>query len=83
VGEFTRRLIRENIISGMVEGNLGTYNVSLGVSNEELTPNCNCPADMYFCKHAVALGLTYIDQPDSFYDFENVKNLLKAKCSIS
>jgi len=27
-----------------------------------------CTSDPGFCRHAIALGLTYIEEPQSFYD---------------
>jgi hypothetical protein len=68
VGEFTHRLRVEHTIVGRVAGNYGVYAVSLHSDGLQLTPACTCPADMEFCRHVVALGLTYLEEPNSFYD---------------
>lgn len=79
VGEFTHRLCCGNTIAGRVAGNYGVYAVSLGGDGSKLAPSCTCPADMEFCKHAVALGLTYLEEPDSFYDLRSLATQLEQR----
>jgi uncharacterized Zn finger protein len=42
--------------------------VSLTVEDSNLTSACTCKSEEAFCKHVIALGLTYIEEPQSFYD---------------
>ena len=66
VGHFTHRTIDENEISGKVKGNYGTY-ITFHRVSEWLEGRCSCQAaDEMFCKHSVALGLTYLEAPESF-----------------
>ena len=39
-----------------------------------------CPAEMLFCKHAVALGRTWLEEPDSFFDLTTLEVTLQ-QCS--
>ena len=68
VREFTHRLRSGPSIAGRVAGPHGIYTVSLGIEGSALTPACSCTSDAGFCKHVIALGLTYIEEPQSFYD---------------
>jgi uncharacterized Zn finger protein len=68
VREFTHRLRSGPSIAGRVAGPHGSYTVSLGIEGSVLTPACSCTSDVGFCKHVIALGLTYIEEPQSFYD---------------
>jgi hypothetical protein len=68
VREFTHRLRSGPSIAGRIAGPHGIYTVSLGIEGSALTPACSCTSDAGFCKHVIALGLTYIEEPQSFYD---------------
>lgn len=81
VGEFTHRLRFGTTVAGKVLGNYGVYAVSLGSEGSQLAPSCTCPADMEFCKHAVALGLTYLEEPDSFHDLRSLSTELEQRPS--
>lgn len=73
VEQFACRTIDGGEISGKVEGNYGIYITFLEVSDNRLEGRCSCrAADDMFCKHAVALGLTYLESPDSFVKKEKV-----------
>src|SRR6266511_5107437 len=68
VREFTHRLRSGQTIGGRVAGPHCIYTVSLTVEGSNLTSACTCRAEEAFCKHVIALGLTYIEEPQSFYD---------------
>jgi hypothetical protein len=68
VREFTHRLRSGHAIAGRVAGPHGVYTVSLAIEGSTLTPACSCTSDAGFCRHVIALGLTYIEEPQSFYD---------------
>jgi len=70
VREFTHRLRSGNSIAGRVAGPHGIYTVSLGTEGATLIPSCSCTSDAGFCRHVIALGLTYIEEPQSFYDLQ-------------
>jgi uncharacterized Zn finger protein len=72
VREFTHRLRSGPAIVGRIAGPHGSFTVSLGVDGSVLTPDCSCTADAGFCKHVIALGLTYIEEPQSFYDLRTL-----------
>jgi uncharacterized Zn finger protein len=72
VREFTHRLRSGPTISGRVAGPHGVFSVSLSVEDSTLTPTCSCTSDPGFCRHAIALGLTYIEEPQSFYDLRTL-----------
>jgi hypothetical protein len=72
VREFTHRLRSGSSIAGRVAGPHGVYTVSLGTEGGTLLPSCSCMSDAGFCRHVIALGLTYIEEPQSFYDFHTL-----------
>ena len=41
-------------------------------SRFDLDSCCSCTSDAGFCKHVIALGLTYIEEPQSFYDLRTL-----------
>ena len=77
VGEFTHRLRFGHAISGRVAGPHGVYLVSLAIEGSTLTPACSCTSDAGFCRHVIALGLTYIEEPQSFYDLRTLRAQLE------
>jgi uncharacterized Zn finger protein len=77
VGEFTHRLRSGPTISGRVPGPHGVFAVSLTIEAAILTPSCCCTSDPGFCRHAIALGLTYIEEPQSFYDLRTLATRLE------
>jgi uncharacterized Zn finger protein len=79
VREFTHRLRLPQSIGGRVAGPHGVYTVSLGIAGETLTPSCSCASDAGFCRHVIALGLTYIEEPESFYDLQNLMTDLEQR----
>jgi uncharacterized Zn finger protein len=72
VREFTHRLRSGPFIAGRVAGPHGVFTVSLTIEDSTLTPACSCTSDPGFCRHAIALGLTYIEEPQSFYDLRTL-----------
>ena len=68
VREFTHRLRSGQTLGGRVAGPHGIYTVSLTVDGSTMTAACTCKAEEAYCKHVIALGLTYIEEPQSFYD---------------
>jgi uncharacterized Zn finger protein len=51
-------------IRGRVRGNHGVYDVELTLDSDPLKYKCGCETSKtMFCKHAAALGLTYIYTP--------------------
>ena len=65
VGNFYDCNIHDNVISGKIRGNHGEYNVSLIIDGGKVkSHNCICErAKTECCKHAAALGLTYVYTP--------------------
>ena len=72
VREFTHRLRFGHSIAGRLAGPHGLYMVSLGIDGDILNPSCSCASDAGFCRHVIALGLTYIEESESFYDLQTL-----------
>jgi uncharacterized Zn finger protein len=72
VREFTHRLLSGHTITGRVAGPHGVYTVSLASEGVTLKPSCSCRTDGEFCRHAIALGLTYLEEPETFYDLRTL-----------
>ena len=64
VGAVGRLRVSGDRVAANVEGTT-TYRVELRDERGVLAFDCSCPraADGYFCKHGVALGLAWLDQP--------------------
>jgi uncharacterized Zn finger protein len=77
VREFTHRLLSGRAITGRVAGPHGVYTVSLASEDVHLKPSCSCRTDGEFCRHAIALGLTYIEEPETFYDLRTLSARLE------
>jgi uncharacterized Zn finger protein len=73
VREFTHRLRFGQTIAGRVIGpHDEIYAVSLAIDGDTFIPSCSCRADGELCKHVIALGLTYIEEPQTFYDLRTL-----------
>ncbi|TAL93398.1 MAG: hypothetical protein EPN71_10855, partial [Rhodanobacter sp.] len=64
VGAVGRLRITDDKVAAKIEGST-TYQVELRDEHGVLGFNCSCPhaAEGYFCKHGVALGLAWLEQP--------------------
>ena len=79
--------IRKRIVSPKIwqvraefEGNYGTYKAGFQpLEGGFIKTWCTCPAEMSFCKHAAALGITYIREPDTFFDIDSINEMLNRK----
>jgi uncharacterized Zn finger protein len=71
---LAQRLVGSNNLSARIYGNYGIYEVGLEFGpKDQLASYCTCPAEMYCCKHAVALGLTWMQEPESFFNIESLR----------
>lgn len=64
VGKFFDCKVEGSKLTGKIRGNHGIYDVCLSIDSDPLVYECQCDSskDM-FCKHAAALGLTYVYTP--------------------
>lgn len=74
VGKFFDCKIEDNVLEGKIRGNHGIYHVKLKIDTDPLTYECQCETSKeMFCKHAAALGLTYIYTPWVFESNKKIK----------
>lgn len=74
------RIVSDDTLFARIFGNYGVYQTCLTVDDSgEFFPDCTCPADTLFCKHAVALGLTWITEPNTFFDMRSLAEQLQGK----
>ncbi len=74
VGKFWDRQRRERKITAVVAGNHGNYTISIEMREATLRSTCNCYKGKHgYCHHCVALGLTFLAEPDSFVVIEKVE----------
>jgi hypothetical protein len=68
VDQFFSRKLLVNKISGKVEGNHGTYSVTIELkANNRLSSACSCYIGKGGgCHHCLALGYTFLQAPQSF-----------------
>jgi uncharacterized Zn finger protein len=67
IEKFWDRTRRGQRIMAQVEGNHGTYRVSVGINNNVLDAACSCYKGKHgYCHHCAALAYTFLDNPDSF-----------------
>ena len=81
VGQFYDCTVKNGDLHGNIKGNHGVYNVTLYTSGAPVKGECNCKSAAYEpCKHAAALGLSYIYTPWVFksedkIDRSNLKSI--------
>jgi hypothetical protein len=64
VGKFINCSVDDSFIKGTIRGNHGDYTVTLKIDVDPIEYSCDCEKGKdVFCKHAAALGLTYIYTP--------------------
>lgn len=64
VGKFHNCSVDGPVLKGTIKGNHGDYHVKLNIGADPIVYECGCDkAKESFCKHAAALGLTYIYTP--------------------
>lgn len=67
VDQFFQQTLTGTGIKGKVEGNHGTYTVTIGMKKGSLTSACSCyvggDGD---CHHCEALAITFLNSPESF-----------------
>lgn len=67
VDKFTNRQRRGRNIWAYVDGNHGTYTVSIRLEGSQLTSACSCYIGKHGgCHHVLALAHTFLKTPDSF-----------------
>lgn len=67
VGKFFDCRLEGGLLKGKIKGNHGIYDVELRIDSDPLSFVCQCKTSKeMFCKHAAALGLTYIYTPWAF-----------------
>jgi uncharacterized Zn finger protein len=69
-----------NRITGKVEGNHGTYTVSIWVDREQVSSTCGCYIGKHgYCHHCAALAYTFFQSPETFQEvFSKDKNDLSS-----
>ncbi len=74
IGAFFGRVQTGAKITAQVIGNHGTYTVSIQVKDNELVSACSCYIGKGgYCHHCVALGKTFLADPDSFVEVKTKK----------
>jgi len=67
VGKFSNCSVDGSVIKGVIRGNHGDYQVTLKIDSDPIGYECGCETSKdSFCKHAAALGLSYIYTPWEF-----------------
>ena len=64
---MTQRLRCGRIVSARIAGHFGDYRTQVRLTRT-LDGDCNCPSDIWPCKHVRALHATWKMNPDSFFD---------------
>ena len=70
-----RKVVDARILAS-VDGSSGNYEVEINLNKPD-TSTCTCPAEMKFCKHIVALALTYKQAEKTFITKDTLLNTLK------
>lgn len=81
VGNFYDCSINDETLSGKIRGNHGEYNVSLTLdaNGKVISHKCLCDrSKIECCKHATALGLTYIYTPWLFNGKRIDRSMIKS-----
>lgn len=90
VGNFFDCNLNNNILSGKIRGNHGEYKVEITVNDSGAIEQHKCMCEVSkneFCKHSIALCLTYIYTPWVFsgkkMNRQNIKTIEDVKYFIS
>ena len=69
---ITDRMRVQSRLAAKFHGTRGIYSTSLDLTTGELEHACDCPVGHggQICKHVVALGLTWVREPESFHDLD-------------
>jgi uncharacterized Zn finger protein len=71
VGQFFDRTRLGKRIAAQVEGNHGTYTVSIRVDEQGLHSACSCYIGKHgYCHHCAALAITFLNDPNSFQEIK-------------
>jgi uncharacterized Zn finger protein len=71
VGRFFNGTRLGTKISAQVEGNHGTYTVTIRVDEKGITSACSCYIGKHgYCHHCTALALTFLNDPSSFREIK-------------
>jgi uncharacterized Zn finger protein len=69
--EFIHRLVDGNRISALFHKGSVTFSVAIDCRTYGMTASCGCSSMMSMCKHATALALAYLREPETFFDLEH------------
>jgi len=66
------RLRVGSVLSARFHGTRGIYSTRIDLSQRELRFECTCPlgGGREPCKHTVALGIAWLNEPDTFHDLD-------------
>jgi uncharacterized Zn finger protein len=71
VGQFFNGTRRGTSITAQVEGNHGTYTVSIRADTLGVTSACSCYIGKGgYCHHCTALAVTFLNNPASFWEIK-------------
>ncbi len=74
IGKFFDRVRTGTKITAHVVGNHGTYTVSIEARDNALVSACSCYIGKGgYCHHCAALGMTFLQNPDSFVEVKSKK----------
>ena len=77
-GRVEARLYTREALAGGILGSAGWYTATVRLAGGRLKAECTCPYQGAICKHAAALLLAWLEQPDSFLDLEAIPLLREA-----
>jgi uncharacterized Zn finger protein len=69
---MTDRLRAGSALSARFHGSRGIYGAQIDLAGRELKFGCTCPLanSRDACKHVIALGVAWLDEPDTFTDLD-------------
>jgi len=66
---MTQRVRFGKQVSARIAGNFGAYRTQVSQA-KKVTGECNCPSEIWPCKHVCALRKTWGANPESFFDLD-------------
>ncbi len=57
----------------------GIYRVEMVVDGEQLFGRCSCPLGSSHCEHQVALLLSWLNEPDTFVSYQDLRRAIRLK----
>ena len=76
---MTHRVHYRGQLAARIQGNYGIYNTRIYQVGRGIESECSCPSDVRPCKHVRALRATWKENPETFFELQDVLTTLSTR----